>query len=62
VRAVMKKRIRTRARRIPKRMRVRLGGVDFDVAVQHAWVDRNGDRWAVFSVDGRPTLATEDDA
>jgi hypothetical protein len=57
----MKKRIRNRARRLPKRMRVHLGGVNFDVAVQHAWVDRDGDRWAVFSVDGNPTLAMEDD-
>lgn len=45
-----------------KTLRVSLGGVEMDVAIQHVWVDSRGERWAVFSVDRQPYLAMEKDA
>ncbi len=58
----MKKRVRNRARRTPKHMKVDIGGVLVDVTVQHSWSDKEGNRWAVFSVARQPHLNVESDA
>jgi hypothetical protein len=43
-------------------MKVDIGGVLVDVTVQHSWSDKEGNRWAVFSVARQPHLNVESDA
>lgn len=43
-------------------MKVDIGGVLVDVTVRHSWVDREGERWAFFTIARQPHLNVESDA